>query len=391
MHGVGVIGSCRCSTSNCSRSSACADAEDRARAEDDVRQRAVRGHDHRAADRDHVGRRLAVAAVPRVEHARELSGRVVAHDRLAPRSPGRRSASAWSSACSTTPPQKDHEYGTTMPTFMAEPLSSARRVQLLLQAHGARSASRCYGTLGGAPRAAVRAVAARRSSGISGSSRASRSSPLPRLRGRASRRSSGRRRRSPPGRLRCTRESTPPARASQACSRRSGDLLGADPAARAPSGESRTSAGRGARARLREPGRRRRRRDPVHRFAGHATTRPTAFVVRRPTPARLRDGDARPAASSAAASSTASRERNVIAEAARRERGDRRRRRRTTTRVWRGPGAIDNATGVEGGAPRGGAARRARAHPRSVAVRRASAPRRSASLGSQLLRRATAK
>ena len=82
MHGVGVIGSCRWTTSNRSRSSACADPEDRARAEDDVRERAVRRHDHRAADRDHVGRRRAVAAVTRVQHARELPGRVVAHDRL---------------------------------------------------------------------------------------------------------------------------------------------------------------------------------------------------------------------------------------------------------------------------------------------------------------------
>ena len=32
--------------------------------------------------------------------------------------PCRRSASACSSACSTTAPQKDHEYGTTMPTFI---------------------------------------------------------------------------------------------------------------------------------------------------------------------------------------------------------------------------------------------------------------------------------
>src|SRR5216110_2178140 len=31
--------------------------------------------------------------------------------------PSRVSASDWSSACSTTPPQKDHEYGTTIPTF----------------------------------------------------------------------------------------------------------------------------------------------------------------------------------------------------------------------------------------------------------------------------------
>jgi hypothetical protein len=32
--------------------------------------------------------------------------------------PSSRRASACSSACSTTPPQKDHEYGTTMPTFI---------------------------------------------------------------------------------------------------------------------------------------------------------------------------------------------------------------------------------------------------------------------------------
>jgi hypothetical protein len=32
-------------------------AEERARAEDDVRQRSVRRHDHRAADRDHIRRR----------------------------------------------------------------------------------------------------------------------------------------------------------------------------------------------------------------------------------------------------------------------------------------------------------------------------------------------
>jgi hypothetical protein len=31
--------------------------------------------------------------------------------------PSARSASAWSSACSLTPPTKDQEKGTTMPTF----------------------------------------------------------------------------------------------------------------------------------------------------------------------------------------------------------------------------------------------------------------------------------
>ena len=55
------------------------DPEDGARAEDDVRERAVRGHDHRAPDRDHVRRRVAVAADPGVEGARELTRRVVTH------------------------------------------------------------------------------------------------------------------------------------------------------------------------------------------------------------------------------------------------------------------------------------------------------------------------
>ena len=82
MHGIGVIGSCRWRMSNRSRSSVRADARNRARAEDDVRQRSVRRHDHRAPDRDHVGRRIAVPPVARMQHARELTGRIVAHDRL---------------------------------------------------------------------------------------------------------------------------------------------------------------------------------------------------------------------------------------------------------------------------------------------------------------------
>src|SRR5439155_1582393 len=55
------------------------DAEDRPRTEDDVRQRAVRRHDHRAADGDDLRRRIPVPAVPWVQDARELAGRVVAH------------------------------------------------------------------------------------------------------------------------------------------------------------------------------------------------------------------------------------------------------------------------------------------------------------------------
>src|SRR5580765_8749008 len=41
--------------------------------------------------------------------------------------PRARSASAWSSACSRTAPQKDHENGTTMPTFMREEPSAVGR------------------------------------------------------------------------------------------------------------------------------------------------------------------------------------------------------------------------------------------------------------------------
>ena len=55
------------------------DAEERARAEDDVRQRAVRGDDHRAADGDDVRRGLAMTTHPWMEDARELARRVVAH------------------------------------------------------------------------------------------------------------------------------------------------------------------------------------------------------------------------------------------------------------------------------------------------------------------------
>ena len=55
------------------------DPEDGARAEDDVRKRTVRRHDHRAADGDHSLRRLPVAAEPRVQDAREAARWVVAH------------------------------------------------------------------------------------------------------------------------------------------------------------------------------------------------------------------------------------------------------------------------------------------------------------------------
>ena len=55
------------------------DPRNRPRAEDDVRQRAVRGHDHRPADRDHLRRRLPVPADARMQRARELPGWVVTH------------------------------------------------------------------------------------------------------------------------------------------------------------------------------------------------------------------------------------------------------------------------------------------------------------------------
>jgi len=55
------------------------DPEERARAEDDVGQRPVGGHDHGASDRDHLGRRLPVAPEPGVENPREAARRVVAH------------------------------------------------------------------------------------------------------------------------------------------------------------------------------------------------------------------------------------------------------------------------------------------------------------------------
>ena len=67
------------------------DSENRRRAEDDVRECAVRRHDHRAADRDHVRRRPPMPPVTRVEHSREASRRVVADNRprLDPQSPQR--------------------------------------------------------------------------------------------------------------------------------------------------------------------------------------------------------------------------------------------------------------------------------------------------------------
>ena len=77
---VGVIGSWRCSTSNRSRSSARTTRRVRAGREDDVRQRPVRGDDHRSSHGYDVGRRVAVTPDARVQDASELTRRVVAHD-----------------------------------------------------------------------------------------------------------------------------------------------------------------------------------------------------------------------------------------------------------------------------------------------------------------------
>ena len=101
-------------------------SRDRGRAQDDVRQGAVCGDDHRAPDRDHVRRWPTVAPVPRVQHPGEAPLGVVAHDR--PRlDPESRSAWAFSSTCSITAPQYDQEYGTTMPTFTRSPLAARTR------------------------------------------------------------------------------------------------------------------------------------------------------------------------------------------------------------------------------------------------------------------------
>jgi hypothetical protein len=54
-------------------------AQRRGWAEDDVGQRAVRGNDHRAADRQHVRRRIHVPAEPGMQDVRERARRVVPH------------------------------------------------------------------------------------------------------------------------------------------------------------------------------------------------------------------------------------------------------------------------------------------------------------------------
>ena len=73
MHGVGVIGSCRWRRSKPSPREHAPHPQDGARAEDDVRQRAVGRDDHGAADRDDALGRVAVPADARVEDAGELA------------------------------------------------------------------------------------------------------------------------------------------------------------------------------------------------------------------------------------------------------------------------------------------------------------------------------
>ena len=82
----------------------------------------------------------------------KLPGRVVAHDDPASQ-PSRSSACAWSSACSTTAPQNDHENGTTIPTFTAgrieTPAAAAARLRLgAMDPRGPRRAAHAPRRLG---------------------------------------------------------------------------------------------------------------------------------------------------------------------------------------------------------------------------------------------------
>jgi hypothetical protein len=75
---AGVIGSCTWITSKRSRSKIRLMRRGR-RAEHDVRQRAVRRHDHRAPDGHHVAAAVRVPPESRMQHVRERARRVVAH------------------------------------------------------------------------------------------------------------------------------------------------------------------------------------------------------------------------------------------------------------------------------------------------------------------------
>ena len=114
---AGVIGSWRWSTSNRSRSST------RRMRKNDRGLSTMFGSEPFAGTITErptgmtFGGRVSVPADARVERTGELARRVVAHHEPARRARGASSAAAWSSACSTTAPQNDHENGTTMPIF----------------------------------------------------------------------------------------------------------------------------------------------------------------------------------------------------------------------------------------------------------------------------------
>src|SRR5579885_2466741 len=118
MHGVGVIGSCRCSTSNCSSRSA-----SRMR-KNERGLRMMFGSDPFAGTMTERPIGITSGGGGPSRPWRGCSVRVNCPGGSFPMivltsRPLRRRASDCSSACSTTAPQKDHEYGTTMPTFIA--------------------------------------------------------------------------------------------------------------------------------------------------------------------------------------------------------------------------------------------------------------------------------
>ena len=82
MHGVGVIGSCRWTTSKRSRASACLIRKNERGLRMMFGSVPFAGTITERPIGITSGGGVAVAAVPRMEHARELAGRVVAHDRL---------------------------------------------------------------------------------------------------------------------------------------------------------------------------------------------------------------------------------------------------------------------------------------------------------------------
>ena len=124
MHGIGVIGSCRWSTSNCSRSST-------RRIRRMARGlRMMFGREPLAGTITERPIGITSGGGSPCRPTRGWSARVNWPGGSLPMTrrtsaPSRRSAAAWSSACSTTAPQKDHENGTTIPTFTPVSLSAA--------------------------------------------------------------------------------------------------------------------------------------------------------------------------------------------------------------------------------------------------------------------------